>query len=472
MTECPNCGHMNEDDTDFCVRCRDYLRWNPTEVRAPNQQAATAQPSHQQAPTPPLPPAVAAPVPLSTPAPANPAPAVDSDAVRVTLRSAADPASAGGGTPAARVAPGARTSMSAIVRNEDVIVDTYALRIEGLPESWWSVTPQSIHLLPFGSNDHGYEQEVEVSLHPPRAPESAARAWPFALVAASGVHAGLSGSANGSLVVERYDELECTLRPQRAAGTRSARYAVTARNRGNAPVTISLSATDPDDLIRFSFAPAQLQLGAGAQATVDLHVDTEAPAADRERELRFSVAVTSDHVAAATGGAFVQSARQPSVPQQSRWNDRSWLLWLRVALTLLAATLLIAGSFAHWVDDRGTGLIGVCAHGTPSGCLDYADSVVAITGSDLAGQPADDLPGIAYFVSSLGFLTILMGVVALAGVRRGNSAWAAGIVALIVLIVLAVQADAAGGIWIPILGALIAIVAGFLPVIAGESASN
>lgn len=138
-----------------------------------------------------------------------------------------------------------------------------------------------------------------------------------------------------------------------------------------------------------------------------------------------------------------------------------------MALTLLAATLLISGSFAHWIEDGGTGLRGVCADGTPSGCLDYADSVLAITGSDLAGEVPAALPGIAYFVSSLGFLTILMGIVALAGMRSGISAWAAGVVALIVLIVLAVQADAAGGIWIPILGALVTIVAGFLPVIAG-----
>lgn len=126
------------------------------------------------------------------------------------------------------------------------------------------------------------------------------------------MRAGLSGDATGSLVVERYDELECTLRPQRSTGTRSARYAVIVRNRANVPVTISLSATDPDEFLRFSFAPAQLQFAAGAEATADLQVDTQAPAADRERELRFTVAATSDAMSAATGGVFVQSRASSS----------------------------------------------------------------------------------------------------------------------------------------------------------------
>ncbi len=444
MTTCPSCGHVNEDDTDFCVRCREYLRWDPTEVRPPPQQAATA------------------PAPVAT---AVPPQTGDAGAVRVTLRSADGQASTDGGrAPVARVTPGAQTSVSAVVRNELGIVDTYALRVEGLPEGWWTVTPQSIHLLPFGSNDSGYEQDVEVSLHPPRAPASEARAWPFRLVASSGVRAGLTGAAAGSLVVERYDELACQLRPERATARRSARYAVVVRNRGNAPVTVSLTATDPDDLLSFAFAPTQLQLGAGAERTVDLHVQTTAPAADRERELRFSVAASSDDATATSAGVFVQPARE-----LSRWGDRSWLLWLRVALTLLAATLLIAGSFAYWTDDGGIALRGACVNGGVSACLDYKDTVDAVAQADVVPDPREDLPGIVYFVSSAGFLTILLGVVALAGLRRGRSTWLAGIVAVIALIVLAVQADALPGIWIPILGGVIAIVAGFLPVLASES---
>jgi hypothetical protein len=196
---------------------------------------------------------------------------------------------------------------------------------------------------------------------------------------------------------------------------------------------------------------------------VELRVDAAGTPGDRERELRFSICANADRVAATTSGAFLQSMRVPS-----RWTDRTWLLWLRVALTLLAATLLIAGSFAHWTNGGDTPLTGVCAEGGVSLCLDYADTINAVAKTDLVSTPPNDLPGPVYFVGSAGFLTILLGVVALAGLRRGRSTWVAGVVALVALTVLAVQANAESGIAIPMFGSVLAIVAGFLPVLADE----
>jgi hypothetical protein len=70
-----------------------------------------------------------------------------------------------------------------------------------------------------------------------------------------------------------------------------------------------------------------------------------------------------------------------------------------------------------------------------------------------------------YFVGSAGFVTILLGVLAIAGARRGRSTWLAGVLAVLFLLVIAIQADARPGIAIPFLGAVAAIVGGFLPVL-------
>lgn len=473
MVKCSSCGHEMAHDTDFCGRCGEYLRWEPTEVRPPAGKPPTtvSQPGEfptaarepQQSPTAGLstgqPPTARLPI-----AAEGPVGGGYEDVVQVWLQSANGQASAGDSPPAAVVTPGERTSMTAIVRNEDTIVDTYSLRIEGLPDGWWTVTPKSVHLLPLGPSDEGYEEEVELSMHPPRVAQSAARDWPFRLVATSGARAGVAGEAAGSLVVERYDELECSVRPERATGSPSARYSVTLRNSGNAPQTISLTASDPDDLLHFRFSATRLELAADAQRSVDLQVDTQAPAGERERERRFALAATSLQSSAEAAAVFVQPPRG-----QPRWSDRHFVLRLRVVLTLLAAALLIGGSFASWIDDRGTALTGVCANGIASGCLDYADAVAAITGTDLAGSVPAGLPGIFYFVTSAGFLTIVLGVVALAGLRRGRSTWLAGVVAALLLVALAITADARLGLWVPLLGALGAIIAGFLPVLAGES---
>jgi hypothetical protein len=119
--------------------------------------------------------------------------------------------------------------------------------------------------------------------------------------------------------------------------------------------------------------------------------------------------------------------------------------------------------------DAGTALTGVCVNGSVNGCLDYEDTIDTIAQADIVPDPRKDLPAIVYFVGSAGFLTILLAVVALAGVRSGHSTWVAGVVALVALIVLAVQADALSGIAIPMLGAVLAIVAGFVPVLASAS---
>jgi hypothetical protein len=369
VIDCPNCGHQNPDGTDFCVRCGEYLRWNPTRV---------------------------------TPRPGEPPPGADlhetvvnPDAVHVTLRST--DAGLGDGSSSAQVTPGERTSITAVVRNQDTVVDTYALRIEGLPASWWSVTPPSIHLLPYGSSDSGYEQEVVVSLHPPRVPESVSRSWPFRLEAVSGARPGLTGEAAGSLVVARFDDLTCTLRPERRTGASVVDYEVIVRNGGNTATAVRLSASDPEEAMRFRFVPTQLQLANGDEWTLELRV--EADPADRERELRFNIAATSDRATAASAGVFVQ---------QLPARKRGWLRFLRIALTLLAVLILAVA-------------------GSPEG--------------------------------------LVVGIVALAGLRRERAAMIAGFLALLVLLVLA----AGNSVEAALVGAVFAFIAGFLRVLESNA---
>jgi hypothetical protein len=74
------------------------------------------------------------------------------------------------------VEPGQRERVLALIRNQSGIVDNYDLRVEGMPQDWWSIYPGTVYLVPFGSGGT-YEQEVEVHLHPPRGPEAEARVW-------------------------------------------------------------------------------------------------------------------------------------------------------------------------------------------------------------------------------------------------------------------------------------------------------
>ena len=104
------------------------------------------------------------------------------------------------------------------MRNQSGIVDNYDLRVEGMPEDWWSIYPGTVYLVPFGSGGT-YEQEVEIHLHPPRAPGGRG-----ARVGAAGRRATprrtstIAAAAPLALHIQPYDETATTLRPQRAQG--------------------------------------------------------------------------------------------------------------------------------------------------------------------------------------------------------------------------------------------------------------
>src|SRR3954470_14808186 len=197
MRICQNCGRENPPDQDFC-QCGEYLRWEPTGVvqavtpEVLEQHAAESSPPETPAPPPAAPPPaqVTPAAPVTPPSPGNghseppaaaappPAapktaaqqPAVQEAASATLVLRLPDGEKAIEQTLSVSVEPGQRTRVLALVRNQSGIVDNYELKVEGLPDDWWSVFPDTVYLVPFGTGGT-YEQEVEVHLHPPRSPQ-------------------------------------------------------------------------------------------------------------------------------------------------------------------------------------------------------------------------------------------------------------------------------------------------------------
>ena len=78
----------------------------------------------------------------------------------------------------AGVKPGERLILLALIRNESGIVDNYDIAVRGLPAGWWTVTPATAYLVPYGTSGN-YEQEVQVHVHPPRTPDAQAKPWAY-----------------------------------------------------------------------------------------------------------------------------------------------------------------------------------------------------------------------------------------------------------------------------------------------------
>lgn len=462
MSTCPSCGHADAHEHDFCEGCGNYLRWE----QAPEQsdtavlKAVTLRPETLAS--------FAEPAPVSSLFDQSEVgtfeagrEAVRGDAAVVTLRLLEDAGSAGG--PAtATVDAGGDVELLATVRNESGIVDDYDLRVTGIPEEWWTISPPVVYLVPFGAESGSYEQEVTVRLHPPRRPEAQARLWPIRVVATSRAHNTEAGSAGAGLVIAAYGEIESRVTPERGHGERSARYTLPVRSGANAPLVVSFRGEDADGEMSFEFDPPTLTIPPGGEGTSTVTVSAERSVRGSEREREFTVYAKSGEQVLAATAVFVQ---RPTVTRERLG------LW-RVLLTLLAAAMLVGGSFMNWSDHPHSeleNLRGVCVTGDPSGCLRF-DHYLRVIDVDLGLEhptAGDDRLVLLNMVTSLGFLPILLGLAALVGIRRGRMAWMAGTVAVIALLVFlvtlrGVEAKSGAGAWVVLLGGLLALAAGAL----------
>ena len=277
MRTCPSCGRENADDVDFCA-CGEYLRWEPTNyqmpaVTPPAKDEPAAPPEAPPAPAPtPVTPAAASPPPQAPPPAAPPPPpaaAAPPPSAAITLRLPDDEPSAGAGPFGVAVLPGDRARVIALVRNQSAIVDNYTLVVHGLPREWYTVLPETVYLVPFGSAG-AYEQEIEIQLHPPRTTDAQARRWELTVGVISAASGAEVTAAPMTLGIHPFEEYAIRVRPERASGRRRARYDVTIANNANALVRLALDAHDSDGACDFTFEHSAIEIAAAESRTVRL----------------------------------------------------------------------------------------------------------------------------------------------------------------------------------------------------------
>lgn len=462
VKSCPTCGRDDTGERDFCPGCGSYLRWDEDPADADTAVLTPASDSERERePTStalePVKPAatdevVMVPAGLLADTPAEVVPAEPE--VQVTLRVPGrdeDPAE----VDVATVEPGGRAVLHATVRNQSGVVESYSLRVQGLPEGWLAVTPDVVHLVPFGAESGDYEARLELTITPPRSPVARAGAWPVEVVAVTHPDGRPAGASPARIMIGAYQQFECRVRPERARGDGSVRFSVPVRNLGNAPLPVRLRAEDAEDEVSFSFDPAQLEVPPGEDDHATVTATARQPTTGAERERRLTVFVDAPGETLSGTVSFVQRPRATA---------GRLTLW-RVLAALLASALLIASAFMDWTD---TALQGVCLEAADD-CLRYDVFAENFLGfSDVEFVDAGDLTRLASFATSAGLVPIVLGVVVLLGLLRGAFAWVAGVLGVLFTVVLMLISDAGvgPGLWVALLGSLLAIVAGVLASVA------
>jgi hypothetical protein len=164
------------------------------------------------------------------------------------------------------VTPGSEQSALMRVRNTGGVVDQFTFQSLGDGASWISVDPPQVSLFP------GAEETVQVLFRPPRTSAARSGSYPFAVKILSREEPGEGVVEEGVVSVDIFDDRNVELFPQTSRGRNSGRFEVAVDNRGNAPITVALVGSDPENQLGYAFSSPTLAIPAGTAQITKLRV--------------------------------------------------------------------------------------------------------------------------------------------------------------------------------------------------------
>jgi len=176
--------------------------------------------------------------------------------IKVTLSSAATKLEVGAGE---------STETSIIIKNQSQIVDQFAIKVDGLDPTWWTLSTASVSLFP------GDQDEVKLIIRPPKEAESRAGSYPFQVKVVSQANTQDFTIAEGYLVLKGFVDWEADMSPTKLTG-KSGVYHIKLKNEGNTDANVSFETRDPEEALIFQFNKASVTIPAGGTAQANVTV--------------------------------------------------------------------------------------------------------------------------------------------------------------------------------------------------------
>jgi hypothetical protein len=151
------------------------------------------------------------------------------------------------------------------IQNNGASVDQYAVELDQLPTTWYTLSNTSVALFPQD------KEEAKLIIHPPKGAAAKAGNYPFSVTALSRADSTQATRVDGMVQIGSVGAFDFALAPPKLVGRRG-KYMLHLNNGGNADVNVDLTATDPGDKCRFTFSPQKVTLVAGLRSSVPVVV--------------------------------------------------------------------------------------------------------------------------------------------------------------------------------------------------------
>ena len=248
-----------------------------------------------------------------------------SDAIRVSL------------TPDTLKALPAGDAVEAVVsiQNIGAAVDQYAVELDGLPTTWYSLSNESVALFPQD------KEEAKIVIKPPKGNGVKAGSYPFTVTVLSRADAAETSRVEGTLEVGAVAAFDLDMSPKTVIG-RKGRYKLAMRNGGNADLDVELEGIDAEESCRYAFKPPAPHLAAGAALTTVLTVrPRRSGLVGQKRNYDFQIKVKPSQ-----GEAKQLQGQLVHTPRFRTWKPIRRLAFVLILLVLLGVLVSALGGWS------------------------------------------------------------------------------------------------------------------------------